>query len=197
MEKQLIISVGREYGSGGHEIAEKLSKHYGIQLFDHNLLDEIAAKKNVKMDHLKELDERHKNLLSSRTVRGLSNSPEENLLYLQFDFLRDKADAGESFVIVGRCSETILKQYDSMISIFILGDRDKRIERIMRLYHLTESQAVKKIREKDIQRRRYHNSFCVRRWGDCRNYDISLNSSRLGIDGTVKLLTEYIDSRRK
>lgn len=197
MEKQLIISVGREYGSGGHEIAEKLSKHYGIQLFDHNLLDEIAAKKNVKMDHLKELDERHKNLLSSRTVRGLSNSPEENLLYLQFDFLRDKADAGESFVIVGRCSETILKQYDSMISIFILGDRDKRIERIMRLYHLTESQAVKKIREKDIQRRRYHNSFCVRRWGDCRNYDISLNSSRLGIDGTVKLLTDYIDSRRK
>lgn len=197
MEKQLIISVGREYGSGGHEIAEKLSKHYGIQLFDHNLLDEIAAKKNVKMDHLKELDERHKNLLSSRTVRGLSNSPEENLLYLQFDSLRDKADAGESFVIVGRCSETILKQYDSMISIFILGDRDKRIERIMRLYHLTESQAVKKIREKDIQRRRYHNSFCVRRWGDCRNYDISLNSSRLGIDGTVKLLTEYIDSRRK
>ncbi len=197
MEKQLIISVGREYGSGGHEIAEKLSKHYGIQLFDHNLLDEIAAKKNVKMDHLKELDERHKNLLSSRTVRGLSNSPEENLLYLQFDFLRDKADAGESFVIVGRCSETILKQYDSMVSIFILGDRDKRIERIMRLYHLTESQAVKKIREKDIQRRRYHNSFCVRRWGDCRNYDISLNSSRLGIDGTVKLLTEYIDSRRK
>lgn len=197
MEKQLIISVGREYGSGGHEIAEKLSKHYGIQLYDHNLLDEIAAKKNVNMDHLKELDEKHKNLLSSRTVRGLSNSPEENLLYLQFDFLRDKADAGESFVIVGRCSETILKQYDSMVSIFILGDRDKRIERIMRLYHLTESQAVKKIREKDIQRRRYHNSFCVRKWGDCRNYDLSLNSSRLGIDGSVKLLVNYIDKRRQ
>lgn len=197
MEKQLIISVGREYGSGGHEIAEKLSEHYGIQLYDHNLLDEIAAKKNVNMDHLKELDERHKNLLSSRTVRGLSNSPEENLLYLQFDFMRDKADAGESFVIVGRCSETILKQYDCMVSIFILGDRDKRVERIMRLYHLTESQAVKKIREKDILRRRYHNSFCVKKWGDCRNYDISINSSRLGIDGTVKLLTEYIDSRRK
>lgn len=196
MEKQLIISVGREYGSGGHEIAEKLSKHYGIQLFDHNLLDEIAAKKNVNMDHLKELDEKHKNLLSSRTVRGLSNSPEENVLYLQFDFLRDKADSGESFVIVGRCSETILKQYDNMISIFILGDREKRVERIMRLYHLTESQAVEKIREKDIQRRRYHNSFCVRKWGDCRNYDISINSSRLGIDGTVKTLVNYIDKRR-
>lgn len=197
MEKQLIISVGREYGSGGHEIAEKLAKHYGIQLLDHNLLDEIAAKKNVKMDHLRELDEKHKNPLSSRTVRGYSSSPEENLLYLQFDYLRDKADSGESFVIVGRCSETILKQYDCMISIFILADRDKRTERIMRLYHLTESQAVKKIREKDASRRRYHNSFCVGKWGDCRNYDVSLNSSKLGIDGSVKLLTEYIDRRKQ
>ena len=135
--------------------------------------------------------------MSSRTVRGYSSSPEENLLYLQFDYLRDKADAGESFVIVGRCSETILKQYDSMVSIFILADRDKRTERIMRLYHLTESQAVKKIREKDTNRRRYHNSFCVGKWGDCRNYDLSLNSSKLGIDGSVKLLINYIDSKRK
>lgn len=197
MEKQLIISVGREYGSGGHEIAEKLANHYGIQLLDHNLLDEIAEKKNVKMDHLRTLDEKHKNPLSSRTVRGYSSSPEENMLYLQFDYLRDKADSGESFVIVGRCSETILKQYDCMVSIFILADRDKRTERIMRLYHLTESDAAKKIREKDTSRRRYHNSFCVGKWGDCRNYDVSLNSSKLGIDGTVKLLTEYIDRRRQ
>ena len=197
MEKQLIISVGREYGSGGHEIAERLSNHYGIQLLDHNLLDEIAAKKNVKMDHLKELDEKHKNPLSSRTVRGYSSSPEENLLYLQFDYLREKADSGESFVIVGRCSETILKQYDSLISIFVLGDRDKKIERVMRLYQLTESQAVRKIREKDMKRRRYHNSFCDKKWGDSRNYDISLNSSKLGIDGTVELLTDYIDRRRQ
>lgn len=197
MEKQLIISVGREYGSGGHEIAEKLANHYGIRLLDHNLLDEIAAKKNVKMDHLRTLDEKHKNPLSSRTVRGYSSSPEENMLYLQFDYLRDKADAGESFVIVGRCSETILKQYENMISIFVLADRDKRIERIMRLYHLTESEAVKKIREKDTSRRRYHNSFCVGKWGDCRNYDVSLNSSKLGIDGSVKLLTDYIDRRRQ
>ena len=197
MEKQLIMSVGREYGSGGHEIAEKLANHYGIQLLDHNLLDEIAAKKNVKMDHLKELDEKHKNPLSSRTVRGYSSSPEENLLYLQFDYLRDKADAGDSFVIVGRCSETILKQYDSMVSIFILADREKRIERIMRLYHLSESDAAKKIHEKDTSRRRYHNSFCVGKWGDCRNYDVSLNSSKLGIDGSEKLLTEYIDRRRQ
>lgn len=197
MKKQMIISVGREYGSGGHEIAEKLSKHYGIQLFDHNLLDEIAAKKNLNMEYLKGLDEKRKNPLSSRTVRGFSSSPEENLLHLQFDYLRDKADSGESFVIVGRCSETILKSYESMVSIFVLGDLDKKIERIMRLYQLSENQAVKKIRDKDMKRKRYHNSFCEIKWGDSRNYDISINSSKLGIDGTTAMLIDYIDRRRQ
>lgn len=196
MEKQLIISVGREYGSGGHEIADRLSKHYGIQLYDHNLLDEIAAEKNLDMQHLKGLDEKHRNRLASRTVRGYSSSPEENLYLLQFDYLKNKASSGESFVVVGRCSETILKECSSLISIFVLGDMDKKIERIMRLYQLSKEQAVRKIREKDMKRKRYHNGHCDRKWGDSRNYDICINSSKLGIDETVALLTEYIDQRQ-
>ncbi|MDE5824127.1 MAG: cytidylate kinase-like family protein [Lachnospiraceae bacterium] len=195
MEKQLIISVGREYGSGGHEIAERLSKHYGIQLFDHNLLDEIAAEKHLDMRNLRGLDEKHRSRLASRTVRGYSSSPEENLYLLQFDYLKNKASSGESFVVVGRCSETILKECDSMISIFVLGDMDKKIERIMRLYQLSKDQAVWKIREKDMKRKRYHNDHCDGKWGDSRNYDLCINSSKLGIDGTVALLTEYIDKR--
>lgn len=196
MEKQMIISVGREYGSGGHEIADRLSQHYGIQLFDHNLLDEIAAEKNLDMQNLRGLDEKHRNRLASRTVRGYSSSPEENLYLLQFDYLKNKAASGESFVVVGRCSETILREYDSLISIFVLGDMDKKIERIMRLYQLSEEQAVRKIHEKDMKRRRYHNGHCDGRWADSRNYDICINSSKLGIDGTVVLLADYIDRRR-
>lgn len=196
MEKQLIISVGREYGSGGHEIAQRLSEHYGIQLLDHNLLDEIAAAKNMDMQHLKELDEKHRSRLTSRTVRGYSSSLEENLYLIQFDHLRNKASSGESFVIVGRCSETILKAYDSLVSIFVLGDMDKKIDRIMKLYGLSKEQAVRRIREKDMKRRRYHNGHCDRRWGDSRNYDIAINSSKLGIDGTVAMLADYIDRRR-
>lgn len=195
MEKQLIISVGREYGSGGHEIADRLSKHYGIQLLDHNLLDEIAAEKNLDMQNLRGLDEKHKSRLASRTVRGYSSSPEENLYLLQFDYLKNKASSGESFV-VGRCSETILKAYDSLISIFVLGDMDKKIERIMRLYQLSKDQAVRKIREKDMKRKRYHNEHCDGKWGDSRNYDISVNSSKLGIDETAALLSYYIDRRQ-
>lgn len=193
MEKQLIISVGREFGSGGHEIAEKLAKHYGIQLLDHNLLDEIAAERSLDVKNLKDLDEKHKNPFSSRTVRGFSSSPEENLYLLQFDYLRKKAAGGESFVVVGRCSESILKEYAGLVSVFVLAEEKKKTERIMKLYEMTENQARKLICEKDMKRKRYHNGFCKGKWGDSRNYDISINSSKLGIDGTVGLLIDFID----
>lgn len=193
MEKQLIISVGREFGSGGHEIAEKLAEHYGIQLLDHNLLDEIAAERNLDVKGLRGLDEKRKNVFTSRKVRGFSTSPEENVYLLQFDYLQKKAAAGESFVVVGRCSENILAGYEGLVSVFILGEKKKKVQRIMELYQMTESLAEKLICEKDMKRKRYHNSYCEGKWGDSRNYDISINSSRLGIDGTVKVLIDFID----
>lgn len=196
MEKQLIISVGREFGSGGHEIAQKLAEHYGIDLLDHNLLDEIAAERGLDVKNLRHLDEKHKNVVFSRKVKGFSSSPEENVSLLQFDYLRKKAKAGDSFVVVGRCSEHVLKEYDCMISMFILGDKQKKLERIIELYHLEESAAQKFIMEKDMKRKRYHNSYCEGKWGDSRNYDISVNSSRLGVEETVAVLVDFIDRNR-
>ena len=104
MEKQLIISIGREFGSGGHEIAEILAKHYGLNLYDKNLLQEIANEKSVEVKNLEKYDEVPRNLFMTRTVKGYSNSAEENLANMQFDYLRKKAESGESFVVVGRCS---------------------------------------------------------------------------------------------
>ncbi len=196
MEKQLIISVGREFGSGGHEIAQKLAEHYGIDLLDHNLLDEIAAERGLDVKNLRHLDEKHKNVVFSRKVKGFSSSPEENVSLLQFDYLQKKAKAGDSFVVVGRCSENVLKKFDCMISIFVLGDKQKKLERIMELYHLEESVAQKFIMEKDMKRKRYHNSYCEGKWGDSRNYDISVNSSRLGVEETVAVLVDFIDRSR-
>lgn len=115
---------------------------------------------------------------------------------LQFDYLRKKAKAGDSFVVVGRCSEHVLKEYNCMISMFILGDKQKKLERIMALYHLEESAAQKFILEKDMKRKRYHNSYCEGKWGDSRNYDISVNSSRLGVEETVEVLVDFIDRNR-
>lgn len=196
MEKQLIISIGREFGSGGHEIAAKIAEHYGLPLLDHNLLDEIAAEKGLDVSSLRKLDEKSKNPLTSRRVKGLSSSPEENVYLMQFDYLHRMASKGESFVVVGRCSESVLKEYDCMISVFILGDKDKKVERVMEKYQLTETLAEKMAYEKDMKRKKYHNSYCEGKWGDSRNYDISLNSSKLGIEGTKEILIDFIDRRR-
>lgn len=196
MSSQFIISIGREFGSAGHEIAQHLAEHYNIPLLDHNLLDEIAFEKNVDANKLKYHDEKNRKPGLYRTVKGLSSHPEDNVALLQFDYLRKKAENGESFVIVGRCSEDILKEYKGLISIFILGDMDCKVERIKKLYNLSDFHAKKFIKEKDTKRKRYHNSYCEGKWGDSRNYDISINSSKTGLDNTLKLLIDYIDMRR-
>ncbi|MDO5411303.1 MAG: cytidylate kinase-like family protein [Lachnospiraceae bacterium] len=193
MEKQLILAVGREFGSGGHEIAEKLAAIYGLPLYDRNLLDTVAKECNLQPEMLKRFDEKPRNLLLSRKERGLSNSPEYNVAHLQFNYMKEKAASGESFVIVGRCAETILKEYEGLISIFVHGDIDKRIERISRTMKVSAKKAEQLVAETDRKRRHYHDSYCELKWGDARNYNIAIDSSVLGIDGTVELLKQYID----
>ena len=139
--KQLIISLGREFGSCGHIIAEELAKRFNVELYDSNILKNIAELKNLDVKELEKYDEIPKNKLFSRNVNGFSNSPEENIARIQFDYIKKKAESGESFVIVGRCAEEILKEYDCLTTIFILGDMDKKIEHISELYHLSSKEA--------------------------------------------------------
>ncbi|MGN1059307.1 MAG: AAA family ATPase [Clostridia bacterium] len=195
MEKQLIISVGREFGSGGHVIAEQLSQKFSIPLYDDNLLSEIAQKKNVDGNELKKYDEIPKNIFFYRTVNGLSNSPEEQIANMQFDFLRKKAEQGDSFVIVGRCAEHVLKENSHLVSVFVLGDLPVKRARIAKLHHISEDEAERMMRYRDKKRKSYHNFYCSGKWGDSRNYDISVNSSRLGIDGTAEMLFDYVRLR--
>ncbi len=195
MEKQIIISISREFGSGGHEIAQKIAEHYNLHLLDQNILEEVAREKNLDVTGLRELDEKHKNPLTSRTVRGFSSSPEENVYLMQFEYMRKLAARGESFVVVGRCSDSVLKGFEGLITFFVLGEEKKEVQRIMELYQKTEAQARKLIREKNAKRRQYHNSYCNEKWGESGNYDISINSGKLGIDETALLLIDYIDRR--
>lgn len=196
MEKQLIISIGREVGSGGHEIAEILAKHYNIPLFDKNILEDIATKKNVDASDLKDVDKKFVFPLINRNVRGFSSSIQENVYLLQFEYMQEKAKAGESFIIVGRCGEDVLKEYDALVSIFVLGDKEVKKARIMEKYDKNEFMAERMMREKDTERKQYHNSFCESKWGDSRNYNISVNSSVLGIKETAELLIDFIDRKR-
>ena len=178
--KQLIISIGREFGSAGHEIAERLAKRYGLPLYDHNLLDEMKHNKFLY-----------------RSINGMSSSPADNVANMQFNFLLDKAEKGQSFVIVGRCSETILKDYEGLISVFIIGDMESKVARVQHLYGKSEKEAERFIREKDRKRKKYHDSHCKSKWSDSHTYDLSLNSSKLGLEGSVDFLADYIDRRMK
>lgn len=197
MDKQLIISVGREFGSGGHVIAEALAKRFDLPLYDTNLLDHVTEERNLEQGSLHQYDEKPKRTLMYRTVRGYSSSPRENVANMQFEYLYRMAQEGKSFVVVGRCSETKLKEFPGMVSLFILGDRAAKIRRVMEKYNLTEDQARQMMKTEDWKRKSYHNYYCKGKWGDSRNYELSVNSSKLGIDRTVDLLEDYIRERQK
>ncbi len=195
MSEQLIISIGREYGSGGHDIADELAKRFGLEVYDVNILREIAVEKNLDASLLEKYDEVPKRHFISRNVRGYSNSPEENIANIQFEFLQKKAKEGKSFVVVGRCSETILKDYKGLITIFVLADRDVKIERVSTIRKMSVAEAEATMNRHDRKRKEYHNYYCTGKWGDSRNYDISINSSKLGIADTADYLEQYIKAR--
>lgn len=197
MEQQFVISISREYGSAGHEIAERISGDLGIKFYDRSILDEIAGNMNVKVEVLEKYDERPRNRILTRRVGNHTNSMEEILAEIQFDFIREKVEKGESFVIVGRCSETVLKDFPGLISIFVSGDKQHKVERIMNKFHLSESEALLKMKRHDQKRKQYHNRHSDTKWGDSRAYDMCINSSPLGIDAAVRVLENYIQERLK
>ncbi len=192
---QTIISIGREYGSGGHVIAEELAKRLGLPLYDRNILDEVAAEKGVSAETLRKYDEKPHKLFLSRSVNGYHTSAEVNVAYLQFDYLKKKAAEGESFVVVGRCAEGIFLNNPSLISVFVLGNKDAKCARIMEKFKLSEAEALEKMRRHDEYRKRYHNNFCEDKWGDSRTYDLCINSSFLGIDETTNVVEHFIRTR--
>lgn len=192
MGKQLIISIGREYGSGGYQIGKKLAEKLNYEFFDRNLLEEVANSKGVDTNELSKYDEKPKKYFFSRTVRGLSNSPEQNVAEMQFALLKTKAADGDSFVVVGRCSDEIFDGLCDVVSIFIYANEEDKIKEITEVFKISESEAKRKMIRHDKKRRAYHDYFCKKPWRQLKSYDLSLNSSKLGIDGTVNFIYEYV-----
>ena len=195
MGKQLIITVGREFGSGGHIIAVKLAEHFGIQLLDSNILAEVAKKSNAREEYLKKYDESARNLFFSRTVNGFSNSPEEIIAQMQFDYIKQKSDAGESFVVIGRCADYILRKNPALVRVFVLGHTEAKIKRTAEREGISEEKAKIRMEQADKRRKYFHNTHSENKWGDSRSYDITVNSSKLGHDSTAELLIKYIELR--
>lgn len=193
--KQTIISLGRQVGSGGHKIAEALAERFSLPLYDKNLIAEIAAQRDLDPSVLRKYEEAPQTPFLTRSVRGLSNSAAAGLAGMEFHFLREKAAAGESFLILGRCSDYILRDYEGLISIFISGDLDDRVASIQQAHDFSPEEALDFIRTGDKRRSAYHNEHCPTPWGHTDTYDLTINSSRLGLKGTVDFLEDYIRRR--
>ena len=196
MSNQFIVSISREFGSGGHDIAKAVAEHFDIPLYDKNILDEIGKEKGVDMSDFSSADEKMINVFTSRTVKGFNNSPEYALAHMQFDFIKEKAESGESFVICGRCADFVLNENEALISVFVHADDLAKTERIMRIHDCSMPQAIKLIEKTDKRRREYHNEFCKTKWGEMKNYDLCVNSSRLGVEKTAEFLIDYVEKRK-
>jgi len=193
---QLIVAISREFGSGGHQIATELSEKLGLPMYDRNMLDQMAEKNGLDPEDLHKHDEtRHWGL--TRTVRGHSTSVQEHIAQIQFDFIKAKAEAGESFVVVGRCAENILRGHRGLISIFVRGDADVKTERVSKLYNLSKAEAKIKMLRHDKKRKAYHNYYSDIKWGDSRGYDMCINSSKIGVEKSASALLSFINEYRK
>ena len=155
--KQFIVSIGREYGSGGRVIAYKLAELLNVKVYDKNMIKYISEEKNLDFEKFKKYDEKPRNPLLSRSVDGYSNSPEDVIAQMQFDFLKQHAEAGESFIALGRCASYVLKDNPNLIPIFVTGDMDAKIRRICDVENIPADLAYELIQKNNKKRKSYHN----------------------------------------
>lgn len=198
--KHKIICIGRESGSGGKIIGQKVAERLGISFYDSNLLEMAKEYGGITSDSLDKSDEKATNqfyykLLYEGNENVVQERPATEMLHqLQSDVIRQLAEK-EDCVIVGRCADFILKQDENVnaVSIFITSPIDTRIEHNMQINNMTNSQAKAFTKKTDNQRKNYYNYFSKRKWGAKDNYDITLNSGALGEVGTVDAICKIYE----
>ncbi|MBE5822752.1 MAG: cytidylate kinase-like family protein [Butyrivibrio sp.] len=200
-----IITVGRQFGSGGREIGELVAQHFGIKCYDKELLSRAAKESGFCEEMIQNHDERPTNSFLYNLVMdtysfgynasSFVDMPISHKVFLaQFDTIKKIADEGPC-VIVGRCADYALSDYDNVLNLFIYADEDAKIKRIKERFDdvKTDDQAKDMMSKKDKQRQSYYNYYSSKKWGRADSYDLCINSSKLGIEGTVKFIIQYIE----
>lgn len=193
----MIISIGRQHGSGGREIARLLARELGIKCYDKEIVDEAAKHSDFSRDLINAYDEKRMSAFMLHAGGyGLNENFRLNMQVVsaQFDAIREIASKGDC-IFVGRCADYILRERSDLVSVFILGDMDERLKCLARRQGLDEAAARKKIKEVDKDRSSFYKYYSDQVWGDAQNYDMCINSSRLGVEGTVKVIMDYIKTR--
>ena len=198
MKEQIIITIGRESGSGGHAIAKKLADAMGIACYDKKRLVEGTAKLGgLNRNYVKKLDEKPVGFPFSGRIGAFEESPESNVARMTFEYIRQIAESGESCVIVGRCADSVLAGNPNVIRVFVVGDEEDKNRRLAGIQQISPEEADDERKETDRFRRAYHNFYSKTKWGDSRAYDLIINSSRLGIQGTADYIEAFAEAFRE
>ena len=199
----IIITIGRQFGSAGREIGNKLAAELGIKMYDKEMLDRAAKDSGICQEIIETHDEKPTNSFLYSLVMDtysmgysagtMNDMPLNHKVFLaQFETIKKIADEGPC-ILLGRCADYALESYENLMSVFIHADMNARIRRIARIYDLTDVKAKDMIQKADKKRASYYNYYTNKRWGDADSYDFCLSSSELGIDGTVKALKTLVE----
>ena len=199
MMNHTIITIGRQFGSGGHEVGNRLAERLNIPLYDHNLIRMAARDLGITEEEAVRVDERALEKALSSYYIGMGDyatfilNPEsqkplsDRMFEMQSEIIRKLAEHGPG-IFVGRCADYVLGDYSNVVNTFIYAYKDDRLNRIMDIYKLSEKEALDKMKKIDRDRRLYYEERTDRKWGSIDANAILLNTSLLGIDGAVDVL---------
>lgn len=204
-ERRLVVTIGRQYGSGGAEIGAKLAKDLGFDVYDKNILRMNSNQSGIKESYFHLADEKAGSKLLYKIVAGLTpemKAPSfgsdlitaDNLFRFQSEVIRRLAQA-QNCVIIGRCADYVLDGMDGLVKVFLYADMDARIRRITEKGYFAPQDVKKNIKKIDRERREYHRYYTGKDWESLENYDLMLNTAKLGAEGTVLAIKRYLAVR--
>ena len=199
-----IITISREFGSGGREIGKKLAEQFGIDFYDKELLEIASKESGITQELFVKHDETYTNSFLYSLVMGSYPitpdgriNPElplnQKIFLAQFDTIRSLAEKGPC-VIVGRCADYVLRNRENVVNFFITANMAHKRRRILERYDIEKSKVEDFIRKTDKRRANYYNYYTDMKWGEARNYDLCINSSKTGIDGAVDILKAVVQT---
>lgn len=200
----LVITIGRQFGSGGREIGKELAKALGIKCYDKEIIKRAAKESGISEEMFEDADEKPINsFLYSIVTHGFptyatpiqmnSVLTNDKIFTMQADTIKNIVEESPA-VIIGRCADDILRDNDKLVSVFIYADKEQRAERISQKYNISNKEALEMMRKIDKSRSSYYEFFANQRWGDMNNYKLCIDSS-IGISETVNVILEYIKIR--
>lgn len=202
MQNNKIITIGRQFGSGGFEIGKQLASELGYEFYDKEILVHAAEQSGIHIDLLKKNDEKRTSSLLyalatgggyyGAHVTGAENTIGTQLYIAQVNAIKSLASKGNC-VMVGRCADYFLEGLCDLTTVFVSASDRFRIERITRERGVSEKEAADMMKKTDRSRASFYNSTTGRKWGEAKYYDLCLSSSKLGVDGAVKLIRTFLD----